>query len=59
MAPCPEPLLAPVKGNKWSVLLTSEHVRYGGMGSPPFSDEGHLKLPGQTALVLTSEETKT
>jgi maltooligosyltrehalose trehalohydrolase len=61
VSPCPEPLLAPPPGNKWRLLLTSEHVRYGGMGSPlfPGEDEGRMRVPGQMALVLTSEETKT
>ncbi|WNG42246.1 malto-oligosyltrehalose trehalohydrolase [Archangium violaceum] len=59
VAPCPEPLLAPPLGNKWSLLLASEHVRYGGMGTPPFSEETRMRIPGQTSLVLTSEEMKT
>ncbi|WP_395805507.1 malto-oligosyltrehalose trehalohydrolase [Archangium minus] len=59
VAPCPEPLLAPPPGNKWSLLLASEHVRYGGMGTPPFSEETRMRIPGQTSLVLTSEEMKT
>jgi maltooligosyltrehalose trehalohydrolase len=59
VAPCPEPLLAPPAGNKWSILLASEHVRYGGMGTPPFADDLRMRVPGQTALVLTSEETPT
>jgi maltooligosyltrehalose trehalohydrolase len=59
VSPCPEPLLAPPAGNKWSVLLASEHVRYGGMGTPPFADGPRMRVPGQMALVLTSEETTT
>ncbi|ATB38229.1 malto-oligosyltrehalose trehalohydrolase [Cystobacter fuscus] len=58
MAPCPEPLLVPPPGNKWRPLLASEHVRYGGMGSPPFAEDSHIRIPGQMALVLTSEEEK-
>jgi maltooligosyltrehalose trehalohydrolase len=59
LEPCPEPLLAPEPGKKWRVLLSSEHVRYGGMGAPALPDEGRMSLPGQTALVLEStEETK-
>ncbi|OJH34043.1 malto-oligosyltrehalose trehalohydrolase [Cystobacter ferrugineus] len=56
MAPCPEPLLVAPPGNKWRPLLASEHVRYGGMGSPPFAEDGRIRIPGQMALVLTSEE---
>ncbi|HEX5750400.1 MAG TPA: malto-oligosyltrehalose trehalohydrolase [Archangium sp.] len=59
VAPCPEPLLAPPPGNKWSLLLASEQVRYGGMGSPSFANETRMRVPGQTSLVLASEETKT
>jgi maltooligosyltrehalose trehalohydrolase len=58
LEPCPEPLLAPEPGKYWSVLLSSEHVRYGGMGAPALPGEGRLRVPGQTALVLTSTEEK-
>ena len=57
VAPCPEPLLAPPPGNKWHTLLASEHVRYGGMGAPSVTETPLPRLPGQMALVLTSEET--
>jgi len=55
--PCPEPLLANVPGRKWKLLLASEQVRFGGQGAPPLPEEGRMRVPGQTALVLTSEET--
>ncbi|HSP79232.1 MAG TPA: malto-oligosyltrehalose trehalohydrolase [Myxococcaceae bacterium] len=58
MAPCPEPLLAPPPERKWRLLLASEQVRYGGQGAPPPADEGRMRVPGQAALVLTSEEGK-
>jgi maltooligosyltrehalose trehalohydrolase len=58
-APCPEPLLAPPAGNVWRLLLASEQVRYGGLGAPPPAAEGRTRVPGQMALVLTSEETET
>jgi maltooligosyltrehalose trehalohydrolase len=58
LASCPEPLLAPEPGKNWRVLLSSEHVRYGGMGAPAFASEGQVRIPGQTALVLTSTEEK-
>ena len=54
--PCPEPLLAPPPGKSWRLLLSSDQTRYVGMGTPPIPDDGRLPLPGQTALVLTSEE---
>lgn len=56
LQPCPEPLLAPPVGNSWRVLLSSEHVCFGGQGTPPLPGEGQLSAPGQTALVLSSEE---
>ncbi len=59
VAPCPEPLLSPPAGNTWRLLLASEHVRYGGMGTPAFTDDVRMRVPGQTALVITSEETTT
>jgi maltooligosyltrehalose trehalohydrolase len=58
LEPCPEPLLATVPGKSWRLLLSSEHVRYGGMGAPALPDEGQVRIPGQTALVLTSAEEK-
>ncbi|MCP3143327.1 malto-oligosyltrehalose trehalohydrolase [Pyxidicoccus xibeiensis] len=56
--PCPEPLVAPPGGRNWRVLLSSDQVRYGGMGTAPVPEDGRLHLPGQTALVLTSTEEK-
>jgi maltooligosyltrehalose trehalohydrolase len=58
LEPCPEPLLAPEPGKIWRLLLSSEHARYGGMGAPALPGEGRLRVPGQTALVLTSTEEK-
>jgi maltooligosyltrehalose trehalohydrolase len=58
LAPCPEPLLAPVAGKLWRPLLSSEETRFGGSGAAlPFEPEGRWRLPGQCAWVLTSEET--
>jgi len=59
LEPCPEPLLAPEPGKIWRLLLSSEHVRYGGMGAPALPGEGRLRILGQTALVLASTEEKT
>ncbi|MFL5348006.1 MAG: malto-oligosyltrehalose trehalohydrolase [Hyalangium sp.] len=56
LEPCPEPLLAPEPGKIWRPLLSSEQVRFGGMGAPPLPGEGRLRVPGQTALVLASAE---
>ncbi|MCY1032602.1 hypothetical protein OV207_14100 [Corallococcus sp. BB11-1] len=57
--PCPEPPRAPPWGRRWRLLLSSDMARSGGMGTPPIPDDGRLPLPGQTALVLTSEEETT
>ncbi|EAU68040.1 malto-oligosyltrehalose trehalohydrolase (MTHase) (4-alpha-D-((1-_4)-alpha-D-glucano)trehalose trehalohydrolase) [Stigmatella aurantiaca DW4/3-1] len=56
LEPCPEPLLAPMSGKIWRLLLSSEHVRYGGMGAPALPEAGRMHIPGQTALVLTGDE---
>lgn len=58
MEPCPEPLLAPEPGKSWRLLLSSEHVRFGGMGAPALPEGGRVRIPGQTALVLASTEEK-
>jgi maltooligosyltrehalose trehalohydrolase len=58
LEPCPEPLLAPEPGKFWQLLLSSEHVRFGGNGVPALLGEGRLRIPGQTALVLASTEEK-
>jgi maltooligosyltrehalose trehalohydrolase len=57
LSPCPEPLLAPVPGKLWRPLLSSEETRFGGGGAAPPTFDGQWRIPGQTAYVLTSEET--
>ncbi|WP_147443720.1 hypothetical protein [Corallococcus sicarius] len=54
--PCPAPLLALPAGKSGRLLLSSDQARHGGMGTPPIPDDARLPPPGQTALVLTSEE---
>lgn len=54
--PCPEPLLAPVPGTRWRMKLSSQEARYGGAGARAPTGEGPWSIPGQCALVLTSEE---
>jgi maltooligosyltrehalose trehalohydrolase len=57
LAPAPEPLLAPPKDNRWSVLWSSEHPRYGGSGTfPPDSDE-NWRIAAYSAVVLIPAET--
>ena len=52
-APAPEPLLAPVEGEGWRLLWSSEAPRYGGVGTPPLDPAREWMLPGRTALVFT------
>jgi maltooligosyltrehalose trehalohydrolase len=53
LLPAPEPLLAPPEAMAWSVLWSSESIRYGGTGTPPIEtfDAGWW-LPGEAAVVL-------
>lgn len=51
LAPCPEPLLAPVSGTAWKVAWSSEHPRYGGNGTPAL-DEARWAVPGHSAIFL-------
>ena len=49
----PEPLLAPPFGQRWSVLWSSEHPKYGGSGTPaPETEQEGWFLPGRAAIVL-------
>jgi maltooligosyltrehalose trehalohydrolase len=52
--PAPEPLLAPASDSKWSVVWSSEDPKYGGTGTFPPDSEDNWRLPGHSALVLTS-----
>ena len=54
--PAPEPLLAPPAGAAWSLLWSSESVRYGGQGTAPIHPEREWHLPGETAVVLESRQ---
>lgn len=54
--PGPEPLLAPPRGGRWRVALSSESTRYGGCGSPPPEVDGGFTFFGQSCVVLTSEK---
>jgi maltooligosyltrehalose trehalohydrolase len=49
-----EPLLAPPEGMRWSLLWSSEAIRYGGAGTPEFDPADGWVLPGHTALVFGS-----
>jgi maltooligosyltrehalose trehalohydrolase len=47
-----EPLLAPPEGARWTLLWSSEAVRYGGSGTPELDPAAGWFLPGHAALVF-------
>jgi maltooligosyltrehalose trehalohydrolase len=51
----PEPLLAPVDNQAWRLLWSSEHVDYGGWGTPAVFTDKEWCLPGESAVVMTSQ----
>jgi len=48
-----EPLLAPMRGQTWSVSWSSQEVRYHGDGTAPVLLDGALRLPPECAVVLS------
>jgi maltooligosyltrehalose trehalohydrolase len=52
LGPAPEPLLAPVDGQSWRLLWSSEAPIYGGSGGPTQDEHGDWLVPGQAAVVL-------
>ena len=52
LGPAPEPLLAPVDGQAWQLLWSSESPVYGGSGGPTQDEHGDWLIPGQAAVVL-------
>lgn len=52
LASIPEPLMAPPRNHGWSLLWTSDDVRYGGCGTPPPEHDGGWSIPGEAAIVL-------
>ena len=56
--PAPEPLLAPPLHEVWSILLSSEDVKYGGMGTPPLDTEENWRIPGHAAVAMASGASK-
>jgi maltooligosyltrehalose trehalohydrolase len=52
LGPAPEPLLAPVDGQAWRLLWSSEAPIYGGSGGPTQDEHGDWFVPGQAAVVL-------
>jgi maltooligosyltrehalose trehalohydrolase len=51
-----EPLLAPPGGMRWSLLWSSEAIRFGGAGTPEVDPADGWVLPGHTALVFGSSQ---
>ena len=52
LASIPDPLLAPPAGRVWSLLWSSEHVAYGGSGTPVIDGPHGWRLPGAATVVL-------
>ncbi len=50
--PAPEPLLAPPEGQRWSLMWSSEDVRYAGAGSYHPDMEDNWRIPGHAAIVM-------
>jgi maltooligosyltrehalose trehalohydrolase len=50
-----EPLLAPPRGGRWSVRLSTEHADYGGAGVVPLDGEGGWRIGEHQATVLAPE----
>jgi len=54
--PSPEPLLAPVLGQPWRVIWSSEDPKYGGLGTFPPDAADNWRIPGNAAVAMSSEE---
>jgi maltooligosyltrehalose trehalohydrolase len=55
LRPNPEPLLAPHRGKPWRVIWSSEDPAYGGLGTFPPEADDNWCVPGNAAVVLSSE----
>ncbi len=54
--PAPEPLLAAPWKAAWKVIWSSEDPKYGGYGTYPPESKDNWRLPGNSAVVLSSEK---
>ena len=54
LVPVPEPLLVAPEGRSWSMLWSSDDVRYGGCGTPEPEKDAIWSLPGEATLVMTA-----
>jgi maltooligosyltrehalose trehalohydrolase len=52
LSPAPEPLLAPPADAAWTLLWSSESVKYGGQGTAPLHPDTEWHIPGEAALLL-------
>ncbi len=57
LSPAPEPLLAPPAGSTWTLLWSSESVKYGGNGTAPVHPDARWRLPGDAALLFAPAPT--
>ena len=55
LSPSPEPLLAPLSEKLWRVIWSSEDPKYGGLGTFPPDADDNWRIPGNAAVVLSSE----
>jgi maltooligosyltrehalose trehalohydrolase len=58
LSPSPEPLVAPPLKKDWHVIWSSEDPKYGGLGTFPPDTDDNWRIPGNAAVVLSSEETE-
>ena len=52
LVPAPEPLLAPPRGSCWSLLWSSDDLRYGGDGAASPETEDGWRLRGESTVLL-------
>jgi len=52
--PVPEPLLAPLKEGAWKLIWSSDDPKYGGPGAVHPYDAGGWRLPGGSAVFLST-----
>ena len=51
--PAPEPLLAPPESDLvWVPIWSSEHPKYGGLGTAPLDTDDNWQIPGEAAVLL-------
>jgi maltooligosyltrehalose trehalohydrolase len=55
--PAPEPLLAPPRRSRWTVICSTEDPKYGGYGTFPPESEDNWRLPGNSCIAMRSEVT--